>query len=285
MRQSDIEQSMFGTTGQTVTRVGLGGEGVLRTHGHYEQARAVVERALARGITYFDTAPAYAGSEAYLGSIWKNVPERRTAIFHTSKSAQRSYSGAMRDLERTLATLHTDYLDLWQIHDVRDMDEVTTIGSADGALRAFLEARESGVVRHIGVTGHHDPDVLTKCVQLWPLDSVLLPVNPVEAVLGGFLTETLPAARNKSMAVVAMKVLGGGHYLASEQGLTAQALLRFALAQAVDVVIVGCSSPDEVDLLVQTAGMTPAMEETEQARLVDIFRPYAGRLAFYRGKK
>lgn len=285
MCAGSIEQGMFGATGRTVTRVGLGGEGVLRTHDRQEEARQVIQWAVEAGITYFDTAPAYAGSQAYLGAVWKNYPERRRAIFHTSKSAQRSYSGAMRDLEHTLATLHTDYLDLWQIHDVRDMDEVAAIGGADGALQAFLEARESGVVRHIGVTGHHDPEVLTRCVQLWPLDSVLLPVNPVEAVLGGFLTETLPAAKSKSMAVVAMKVLGGGHYLASEQGLTPEWLLRFALAQAVDVVIVGCSTPEEVDLLVQTASAATSMEQAEQARLVDIFQAYANQLAFYRGKK
>lgn len=285
MQAEEIPMSLFGATGRAVTRVGLGGEGVLRTHGHAAQARQVVQRALDVGIAYFDTAPAYAGSEAYLGGVWKSAPERRLAIFHTSKSAQRGYSGAMRDLERSLNTLGTDYLDLWQIHDVREMEEIAAISGPDGALRAFLEARESGVVRHIGVTGHHDPDVLTRCVQDWPLDSVLLPVNPVEGVLGGFLTKTLPAAMSKSMAVVAMKVLGGRHYIDPEQGLTQERLLQYALSQPVDVVIQGCSTPEEVDVLVRTALEFSPMTEAEQAALLDIFRPMAKRLAFYRGRK
>ena len=285
MAATDLIQGLFGATGRAVTRVGLGGEGILRTHGRQEQARKVIERALEQGIEYFDTAPAYAGSEGYLGGVWKAMPQHRAKIFQTSKSARRSYAGAMRDLERSLATLGTDYLDLWQIHDVREMEEVSAIGAPDGALRAFLEARESGVVRYIGVTGHHDPEVLTRCVRDWPLDSVLLPVNPLEGVIGGFLSQTLPAAKSKGLAVVAMKVFGGGHYISPEDGLTPERYLRYALSQPVDVVIAGCASPGEVDLLTQTVRAFQPMPAAEQEALLDLFRPHAARLAFYRGKK
>ena len=276
--------SLFGSTGVSVTRVGLGGEGVLRTHGREEEARMVIEKALELGIGYYDTAPAYSGSEDYLGSVWKSGKLDRNAIFQTSKSASRDYAGAMRDLRETLAKLGTDHLDLWQIHDVRTMGDLAKIGGPGGALQAFIEARESGLVRHIGVTGHHDPEVLTRCVQQWPLDSVLLPVNPVEGVLGGFLTETLPAAKTKGMAVIAMKVLGGGHYLVPEQNLTASIYLRYALSQPVEVVIVGCSTPAEVEELAQAAQSFVPMSQEEQQALLDAFRPQARRLAFYRGR-
>jgi predicted aldo/keto reductase-like oxidoreductase len=133
------------------------------------------------------------------------------------------------------------------------MGDFAEISGPGGALHAFIETKGSGLVRHIGVTGHHDPEVLTKCVEEWPLDSVLLPVNPVEGILGGFMTETLPAAKNKGMAVIAMKVLGGGHYLVPEQNLAAPIYLRYALSQPVDVVIGGCSTSADVEELAQAA--------------------------------
>jgi aryl-alcohol dehydrogenase-like predicted oxidoreductase len=279
-----IPTTLFGSTGVSVTRVGLGGEGVLRTHGREEEARMVIEKALDLGIGYYDTAPAYSGSEDYLGSVWKSRKSERNSIFQTSKSASRDYEGAMRDLRETLSKLSTDHLDLWQIHDVRTMEDFAEISGPGGALRAFIEARESGLVRHIGITGHHDPEVLTKCVEEWPLDSVLLPVNPVEGILGGFLAETLPAAKEKGMAVIAMKVLGGSHYLVPEQNLTAPVYLRYALSQPVDVVIVGCSTPAEVEELAQAAQSFVPMSREDQQALLEGFRPHARRLAFYRGQ-
>ncbi|WP_031388475.1 aldo/keto reductase [Desulfonatronum thiodismutans] len=279
-----IPQVPFGSIGVSVTRVGLGGEGVLRTHGREEEARSVIEKALDLGIGYYDTAPAYSGSENYLGSVWKSGYFDRNSIFQTSKSASRDYDGAMRDLRETLSKLGTDHLDLWQIHDVRTMGDFAEISGPGGALQAFIEAKESGLVRHIGVTGHHDPEVLTKCVEEWPLDSVLLPVNPVEGILGGFLTKTLPAAKSKGMAVIAMKVLGGGHYLVPEQNLTAPIYLRYALSQPVDVVIVGCSTPAEVEELALAAHSFVPMSREDQQALLEGFRPHARSLAFYRGR-
>jgi aryl-alcohol dehydrogenase-like predicted oxidoreductase len=278
-----LQTAPFGTTGRRVTRVGLGGEGVLRTFGKSGEAQQVIEAALELGIGYFDTAPAYSGSEGYLGQVWANRPAGRKLIFHTSKSAQRTNDAAEADLEQTLATLGTDYLDLWQIHDLRTEDDMKRISAPDGALQAFIRAREAGKVRCIGVTGHHDPTILTRAVREWPVDAVLLPVNPVERVLGGFLDRTLAAAREKGVAVIGMKVLGAGYYLAPDAGVTPELLLRFALAQDVDVIIVGCSTPDHVRTLTQALS-SPALDTEEQRMLVDAFRPVAGKLAYYRGK-
>lgn len=274
----------FGADGPRVTRVGLGGEGVLRTFGREEEAQSVIQAAIDNGVGYFDTAPAYSGSESYLGAAWRSNPGERETVFHTSKSAQRTAQGASADLERTLETLGTDYLDLWQIHDVRTMDDVQSIEGQGGALEAFIAARDKGTVRHIGVTGHHDPSILTYCVTHWPLDSVLLPVNPLEGALGGFLTETMPAALDRGMAVIAMKILGGGHYVAPESGLTAQSLLAYALSHPVTVAIAGCSTPGEVKILAEAgAENAPRMGDEERRALEDAFRPHARRLAFYRG--
>ncbi|MBU4263441.1 MAG: aldo/keto reductase [Proteobacteria bacterium] len=274
----------FGRQQRQVTLVGLGGEGVLRTYGRETEARSVIRQAVDQGITYFDSARVYSDSEVYYGSVWKEDPALRESIFQTSKSASRSRSGALADLESTLKRLHTGYLDLWQIHDVRTEEDLLAISRPGGALEAFVEAKKSGLIRNIGVTGHHDPSVLTKAVQEWPVDSVLLPVNPVEGLLGGFLTLTLPAARKKRIAVIAMKILGASHYILPKFGITPEILLRYALSFDVTVAIVGCSTPAEVQALA-AAGAMPPLSEQERGEVTKIFAPYADRMAFYRGVK
>jgi len=283
MSSTHIETRSFGRDGPSITAVGLGGEGVLRTYGRTEAARGVIEEALHQGITYFDSARAYAGSQEYYGTVWSRLPETRKGIFQASKSASRDRAGALADLQDTLAKMGIEHLDLWQIHDVRTEKELEVISGPGGALEAFLEAKTSGRVRFIGVTGHHDPAVLTRAVKDWPLDSVMMPVNPAEGALGGFLDETLPLAREKGMAVIGMKILGQSHYIDPEGGLTPDLLIRYALSREIDVAIVGCSTPEEVRTLARIGRDSPPMEEEEKRILVDAFRPHARRLAFYRG--
>ena len=274
----------LGRTGQTVSCVGLGGEGVLRTRGRAGEAEAVIREALDRGITYFDSARAYADSEIYYGNIWGPNKALRASVFQTSKSAARDREGAWADLHASLKRLQTDYLDLWQIHDVRTDSDLAAISRPGGALEAFVAAREKGLVRHIGVTGHHDPAVLTRAVEAWPVDAVLLPVNPVEGLLGGFLTCTLPAARKKAIAVIGMKVMGGSHYILPKFDVSPGLLVRYALSFDISLPIVGCSSPGEVRTLAAVQKERPlSARETES--LLSVFRPYASRMAFYRGVK
>jgi len=277
-----IPRVSFGPDGPQVSRVGLGGEGILRTHGQEGEAAPVIEAAIREGLSYFDTAVAYAGSQGYLGARWKARPEERRAVFQTSKSAQRSAQGAWQDLDDSLAALGVDHLDLWQIHDIRTMEDLAAVAGPGGALQAFVEARELGRVRHIGVTGHHDPAVLARAVAEWPVDSVLLPLNPAEACLTGFSDLVLPLAREKGLAVIAMKVLGGGRYL-GPGGPGPESLVRFALAQGATLAIVGCKTPREVAALAR-AGRDGPLDPPECRELIELFRPQAARLAFYRGR-
>jgi aryl-alcohol dehydrogenase-like predicted oxidoreductase len=278
-----IEQRIFGKTSQAVTCVGLGGEGVLRTHGREQEAREVLQAAVDQGITYFDSARVYADSELYYGKLWEKDPEIRKTIFQTSKSASRDKSGAMADLKQSLERLQTDYLDLWQIHDVRTAADIAMISADGGALEAFVEAKSAGNVRAIGVTGHQDPGILTEAVRRWPVDAVMMPVNPVEGILGGFLTETLPAARKKNLGVIGMKVLGAAHYLLPGTRITAEVLIRYALSFDIDIAIVGCSTLAEVKSLAETGRTANSLTEKEKNYLLNVFKPIARRLAYYRG--
>ena len=278
-----IATRLFGKTGPAISQVGLGGEGVLRTFGRGQEAKAVIEEAAVQGITYFDTAPAYSGSQSYYGTFWRSHYPLRASIFQTSKSAERSYDRARADLKDSLRTLGLDRLDLWQIHDVRSSRDIEEIEGPGGALQAFVEAKESGVVSFLGVTGHHDPKILLYAVENWPVDSVLLPVNPAEAVLGGFLDRVMPAAMDRGLAVIGMKVLGASHYISPQHGVTAELLLRFALSRQISTAIVGCSSPAEVAGLAETGRRFQPLSDGEEKMLLEVFRPHARRMAYYRG--
>src|SRR6185369_15723479 len=145
----EIPKRTLGGTGVEVTALGLGGEGVLRTFGREREACALINRALDLGITYCESARAYDGSESYYG---KALRERRGEIFLTSKSHARDKRGALAHLHQTLTNMDTDHLDLWQVHDVRTPDDMEKIFGPNGALEAFVEARQKGLVRFIGVT-------------------------------------------------------------------------------------------------------------------------------------
>lgn len=282
MMKTKLATAEFGATGQKVTTVGLGGEGVLRTYGYEDQARAVIGAAFTEGIRYFDCARAYAGSEGYYGLVWSEHPDNRAQVFQASKSAARDERGAWADLEGTLATMRISHLDLWQIHDVRTQRDLDFIAGPHGALKAFVKAREQGKVRFVGVTGHHDPSIIAAAIQSWPVDAVMIPVNPVEGALGGFL-DLIPIAHQKRIAVIGMKVLGASHYILPDLGGTPEMLIRYALSQKVTVVIVGCSSPAEVRTLASTSRNFAPLSPEDQGALVERFRRYARGLAYYRG--
>jgi predicted aldo/keto reductase-like oxidoreductase len=283
MTDTPLLKRSFGKSDRKITIVGLGGEGALRTFGKEKTAQEVIETALDEGIGYFDSARAYAGSESYYGLVWTRRHQDRAGIFQTSKSGLRTKKEALQELDRTLLNLGTDYLDLWQIHDLRTEEDFRTIAGPGGALESFIEAKAAGKIRFIGLTGHHDPEILTRAVKAWPIDSVLIPVNPVEGNLGGFLTSTLPAARAKGVAVIGMKVLGGSHYLIPGIGITAEMLIRFALSQSITLAIVGCSTPEEVKTLARIGRRFQPLSPEEQQEILDLYSPYARRLAFYRG--
>ena len=287
MNEIKIIEKPFGNI-RNVTCVGLGGEGVLRTFGRAHEAEKVISEAIAQKITYYDCARVYADSERYYGAVWGKNPQLRKTVFQASKSASRDRSGALKDLGETLERLQTGYLDLWQIHDVRTQEDIRMISGPGGALEAFIEAKDAGKVRAIGVTGHHDPRILTQVVQEWPVDSVMMPVNPVEGVLAkirpdAFLSSTINAAREKEIAVIAMKTLGASHYIYPDAGITADLLIRYALSHEVTVVIVGCSTPENVSILADAGRNTTVLSENEKQELEKAFESNVSKLAYYRG--
>lgn len=226
----DIEKRKLGKTGAEVTIMGLGGEGVLRTFGHEKETSELINRALDLGINYFDCASAYSGSESYYGLA---LGDRREEIFLASKSHARDKKGALKHLSQTLENMKTDYLDLWQVHDVQTLRDVEQIFGEDGAIEAFIEARDEGRVRFIGVTGHLDPAVILDCMERFDFDTVLLPVNPAEPSYKSFLEEVLPLAYKKGMGVIGMKVYLKGVVKKLPGAGSLEPYFRFALASQI----------------------------------------------------
>ena len=186
-------ERLLGRTGHRVLPVSLGGEGVLRTTGKMRQAVPVILEALRLGVRYCDTAPAYQQSQDYYGSAFREAgPDSRRSIFLASKTHQRSRDGSLRLLDDSLRRLGTDHLDLWQLHDLRQTDELDEIFGRGGAIEAIEQARADGRVRFAGITGHHDPAVLVEAIQRYPFDSVLCAINPADRVPLSFLDQVVP---------------------------------------------------------------------------------------------
>lgn len=262
-----------------MTILGLGGEGALRTFGREKAAYALINRALDLGINYCESARAYAGSEAYYGRALK---ERRAEVFLTSKSHDRTRRGALAHLHETLLNMETDHLDLWQVHDVRERAEIEEIFSAGGAMEAFVEAKRQGLTRFIGITGHHDPAVTLSCMERFPFDTVLMPVNPAEPAHASFLDAVLPAAREQGMGTVGMKTYVRGFVSQLPWYTSMEPFFRFALSQPVATVVIGCDDVRQLEENVRFAETFRPMTETEQRKLVRDVAPFARQLMYYK---
>ena len=275
----EIPRRKLGKTGVEVTVLGLGGEGILRSRGFDREAEQVINRALDLGINYCESARAYDGSEAYYGLALR---ERRSEIFLTSKSHARDKQGALNHLHQTLRNMRTDNLDLWQLHDVRTGDEIVEIFGAGGAIEAFVEAKGKGLTRFIGVTGHHDPAIIRACIERFPFDTVLLPVNPAEPAQQSFLEQVVPLAREREMGIVGMKVYLRGLVtrLPGHPGM--EPFIRFALSQPVSNVVIGCDDIKQVEENVRLAQSFTPMSPEEQQELVRRLAPYARQLMYYK---
>jgi len=245
-----LPRRLLGRTGQPVTLFGLGGEGVLRTHGRAPEAVRVIHRALDRGVNYCDTAPAYESSMDYYGAA---LGERRQEVFLACKTHERTRDGSLRLLDASLRRLRTDWLDLWQLHDLRTMEHVNRIFAKGGAMEALIQARAEGRVRFLGLTGHHDPAVLMEAMGRFDFDTMLVALNAADVHRLSFIQTVLPLAVRRDMGVIGMKACAGGALLGRGR-LTAEEAMGYVLSvPGVSTVIVGCKTPAEVDQNAQIA--------------------------------
>jgi predicted aldo/keto reductase-like oxidoreductase len=275
----DITKRKLGKTGVDITILGLGGEGILRTNGYWQEAYTLINKAIDLGINYFESARAYAGSELYYG---KALKERRKDIFLTSKSHARNKSGALLHLQETLKNMETDYLDLWQVHDVRTEEELNGLFGPGGAIEAFIEAKDKGIARLVGVTGHHNPLITKKCIEIFNFDTVLIPVNPAEPQYRNFIDEVIPLANKKEMGIIGMKVYIRGFVSGLPLFKTMEPFFRFALSQPISTAVIGCDDIQQLEENVNFARYFNPMSDKEAQKFIFDISPYARKLMYYK---
>ncbi len=274
-----LEKRNLGDTGASVGLLGLGGNRVLTKRDRRDEAVRVVRRALDLGVTFFDTARLYPNSEVHLG---EGLEGHRDEVFLASKTHVRGRAMAWAHLRETLRRLRTDHLDLWQLHDVRTGEEVRRIFGAGGAIEALVAARERGLVRYLGVTGHRSPEVICRCLESFDFDTAMIPVNPAEGHYRSFLTSVLPRAAGAGVGVIGMYAFWGGRVAELGGFETVEPFLRFSLSQPVSTVLVGCDSVRQLEENVRHASRFAPMAPPEADALVRRMAPDASRLMYYK---
>lgn len=210
--KSTMPERVLGKTGVSVPILGLGTAGNTPIDDPQQEREGIemIERAIALGIRYFDTAAnaSYGSSEDTLGKV---LPAYRNNVFLATKTDARDRDGAWRDLERSLRRLNTDYIDLWQMHRVSFMDTLDQMFGNNGAMKALEEAKEQGIIRYSGITGHHEPDVIAEGLRRYPFDTTLICVNAADVHHPRpFAPVVLPVAKQNNVGVMTMKVVAKG---------------------------------------------------------------------------
>jgi aryl-alcohol dehydrogenase-like predicted oxidoreductase len=207
-------------------------------------------------------------------------------VFLASKTADRTRDGSLRILDDSLRRLRTDRLDLWQLHDLRTMREVDAIFSPRGAIHALAQAREEGRVRFLGLTGHHDPEVLIAAMARFDFDTLLVALNAADVHRQSFIRSVLPEARRRGMGVIAMKVYAAGALVAPRGPLAAADALGYALSlPGVSCAIIGCSSPEEVEANAAAARGCRGFADERMRQLEERSRPAEALYTSYKGAR
>ena len=294
----------LGKSGYRVGVFSLGGQGALEAARNDAVAVPIVQKALDLGVNYLDTSSIYGGperwSERYIGQVLKH---RRAEAFLASKTKERTRDGSLRMLEQSLKLLQTDYLDLWQLHDVGTLAEVEEIFAPGGAMAALQQAREQKLVRYLGITGHHRPDALIELIRRFPFDTVLLALNAADKHHFSFAQQLLPLAVEKQMGIIGMKVPARGRILASwtppspEQQkhlwegvveaktpgtLQMREAMYYTLSLPVSTVIIGCDSVAQLEENVQLARAFTPLSESQMAAIVQKTEPVSQQALFFR---
>jgi aryl-alcohol dehydrogenase-like predicted oxidoreductase len=271
-----IPERDLGRTGRRMPMLGLGCF-PLGTLGSEADGVAVVARALESGARYFDTAPSYADgvSERRVGKGLKGFP--REKLWIATKTLERDGDRALAELERSLERLGMEYVDCVQVHEVRSSEDVAGLFGKGAVIAALESAREKNKIRHIGITGHRDPAFLVEAIGRYAFATALVPVNPLDTLHRSFTKEFLPKAREKGVAVIAMKIYAGGALLHEGSKVTAPELVRFALAQpGVCVAVPGADSIEHWDEA-RAAAVEPLPDAEAQAKLIERAGPHLGK--------
>ncbi|HEX3876992.1 MAG TPA: aldo/keto reductase [Bryobacteraceae bacterium] len=248
-RRGDMLYRAFGKTGETVSVIGVGGSHIGQASSE-ELATRIIRTAIDHGVNFMDNSWDYNNgngqAEIRMGKALRDGYRQKT--FLMTKVDGRTRQLAAKQLDESLKRLQTDHVDLLQFHETIRMEDPDRFFAPGGALEAFLEARKAGKIRYIGFTGHKDPAIHLRMLELardkgFHFDAVLFPSNVMDWSFRSFVHQVMPLALKEGIGVQTMKPMGGKFIL--ESGIvTPTECLQYALSQPTSVVIHGMETLD-----------------------------------------
>jgi len=280
VKAEGLPKRRLGRTNRMVSCIGFGGgsrytnwiapDEILQKH---------IDHAIKLGITYFDSARSYGDGlcEERYGKFL--TPKYREQIFLNSKSGERTYDGVIRDIEKSLSLLKTDYLDLYCMHAIDTMEDVNTLLGQSGGYKAFLKLRNDGVVKNIGFSFHKWNEASQKSFREFDIDAVMCVINAARS--NGNEDNLIPLAIERNLGIIAIKIMGQNALIGNVSG---NDLLRFALSLPVTVANVGMDgfAPLESCVEIGKRPIISAREAEEIVKNLD-FDPKVTRLPYFTG--
>src|SRR5579863_1985940 len=276
----------LGKTGEKVSAIGLGGYHL----GHPPDpadAIQIVHSAIDRGITFMDNSWDYNGGESERRMGVGLRDGLRQKVFLMTKFDGRTKDSTARQINESLQRLQTDHVDLIQYHETIRMEDPDRFFAVSGPLEALIEAKQAGKIRYIGFTGHKDPYVHLRMLEVaaqhkFHFDTCQMPLNVMDAHFRSFGHDVLPKLVEQDIAVLGMKSMGDGNVLKSGR-VTPVECLHYALNLPTSVVITGCESMAILDQAIEAARtfqpMSPAevsalLAKTKDAAMTGQFEPF-----------
>ena len=265
----EIPRRPLGRTGAYVSAIGMGGYH-LGEVGTEREALRLIHAAIDAGVTFMDNAWEYheGKSEERMG---KALAGRRGEVFLMTKVCThgRDAKVAMRQLEQSLRRLKTDYLDLWQVHELAYANDPERHFAEGGVIEALDRARREGKVRFVGFTGHKDPAIHLRMLAFdYPFDTCQMPLNCFDATFRSFEQQVLPELQRRGIAAIGMKSLGGEGDMVKKKAVSASEALRYAMSLDVATTVSGIDSLRVLrQNLAVASGFTPmSAQERETLR-------------------
>ena len=269
----------LGRTGEKVSAIGLGGFHIGMPEQTDEQGVQLVRQAVDRGITFLDNCWDYNGgvSERRMGTALKDG--YRNKVFLMTKIDGRTKAAAAKQIDESLQNLQTDRIDLMQFHEVIRLEDPDLIFAEGGAMEAMQEAKKAGKVRYIGFTGHKDPIVHLRMLEIarqhqFHFDSVQMPLNVMDAHFRSFTHEVLPVLNREGIAPLGMKCFGDGVILKSNVVKPLECL-HYCLNLPIAVQITGIDKQEILDQALEAVRTFKPLAPEEVASLLERTRPAA----------
>ncbi|MDP9146788.1 MAG: aldo/keto reductase [Acidobacteriota bacterium] len=256
-RNGEMPLRTLGKTGVKVSAIGLGGFHLGLSHLEEPDAIKLFHSAVDRGINFSDNSWDYnqGESEKRAGKALKGG--YRDKVFVMTKFDGRTKGSALQQLNESLERLDVDHVDLWQFHENIRLEDPDRFFAEDGAVEAMQEAKKAGKIRFMGFTGHKDPSVHLRMLEMadkhgFRFDTAQMPLNVMDAHFRSFGKEVVPVLVKKQMGVLGMKPMASGHILNSK-AVTPLECLQYALSLPTSVVITGIDSMAILDQAFEAA--------------------------------